>query len=213
MKALFSILSFFILTFLSAQPRFICAHLSDSSLNYLYIGADNQLNVAGTNIPAGYTLSITGDGASLTKYGDYGGYLVTVKQETDDIYITLLHNKKQVLRRQFKARIMPPFFVAMAGNYRDTTISRSRLFLNPYLVFTSPGNYYNLQGMVLSFTCSMMVNGDSVYLSANGNQLNTEQLKKIKELPSGSVILFENIRGMVAGGCLRKYPNFWIKIE
>ncbi|MEQ1678383.1 MAG: hypothetical protein ABL876_16935, partial [Chitinophagaceae bacterium] len=195
-----------------AQVNIICPGLTDSSLNYLYIGIDNPVEVVGKKIPAGYTLSISSGAGSLQKVNP-NKYILRTNVATDELVITMHQNKKVLFQKAFRTRMIAMPLACFPGGFRDTTISRSRLVANPFLILYFPDCYFRFIGRINSFRVFFTSTGDSISLTSTSNYFDNEQLRIIKELPSGSIIYFKDIWGDTGASHLVKLSPFWIKLE
>lgn len=196
----------------AAQTDIICSKLTDSSLNYFYIGVDNPIAVIGNRITDNYTVTISGGGAMITKESA-NNYIVKATTVTDECKVVIIgKNGKVILKKDFKVRVIREPVATLSG-IKDTTVSRNRILLNPFLSIVIPNCYFQLNYKVLSFSATFINESDSIYTTAIDNLLSLEQMKLIKEAVAGSKIYFDNIRAIGPDERARKFPPFWIKIQ
>ena len=90
----------------AAQTDIICAKLTDSSLNYFYIGLDNPITIIGDRKIDNYTVTISGGGAIITKVSA-NNYIVRATTVTDDCRVVIVgKNGKVILKKDFKVRVV-----------------------------------------------------------------------------------------------------------
>ena len=206
------LISFSLFTILSvtvySQINIINESLTDSSKNIFYIGVDNRISIIGL---ADNTIAITGGGGAIYKTGK-GQYVVRVSTPTDDCKIILINGTKNIFRKSYKVRTIGELVATLSG-IRDTTVSRNRVLLNPFLSIVIPNCFYQHNLQVVSFSAIFINNRDSITTMANGNLLSQEQINLVKEASPGSNIYFDNIRGRGPDSRTRIFHPFWIKIQ
>ncbi len=197
----------------SAQINIICPKLIDTTLNYFYIGVDNPIKVVGKNVSDNNIVSISGGGASLTKISA-NNYIVRATTITDDCRIVIIEKTgKVILKKDFKVKVIGDLVAGLDG-LRDTTLSKSRILLNPFLSITIPGCYYKMDFQIISFMSSFDIERDSIINTiATGNFLTPEQIDLVKKAESGSMITFEDLKVIGPDGRTRKLVPFLIKIQ
>ena len=191
------------------QVNIINESLTDSSMNIFYIGADNKIRITG--ITDNYNITISGGGGILHKAGK-GQYFVWVLAPTDLCELVLLKGTRKILQKNYKVRTMADQIATLSG-IKDTTVSRNRILLNPFLSIVIPNCYYQHNVRVVSFTAAFIYENDSIPTTAIDNLLSQEQLRLVKEAVAGSKIYFDNIRVLGPSDRTRKLSPFWIKIE
>lgn len=202
---------FFIVIKSSAQVNIICPKLTDSSLNYFYIGVDNAMEIVGGKIQNIHA-SISGGGAMMTTTSP-GRYIVRVNSETDDCRVSLTGiDGKMILSKTFKVRTIPDPVTTLAGQ-KDTTLSKNRILLNPFLLVVLPGCYMKNYFSITSFQFTLSKNGDSLSFINTGSRFEAPVIDMIKKAESGSKMDFTEIRGVGPDSRTRKLKPFWIKIE
>jgi hypothetical protein len=211
MKYIF-ILIFLLFTSVShGQINIINQSLTDSSLDFLYIGVDNRISVTG---PAGnYSMAISGGGGTILKDGK-NQYVVRVNSVTDLCELILLKGPKNIFRKGYKVRTIPELIVT-AGGLRDTTVKAGVLLANPFISIVFPGCYFRISYKVTSFEATFIKDADSTSTTIinNGNIFSPEQIKMIKILKPDDEIFFEHIRVMGPDNRGHILPSFWIKIK
>lgn len=196
--------------FVFSQFNVTCLNLTDTTKNIFYIGIDNQIRVSTTNNFNKYQIEVEGAGGSLTKI-DLNEYIVRVSA-LQTCYLTIKQNGKQVFFKEFNVYKIGNAVATLSG-IRDTTVSRNRILLNPFLSIVIPNCYLQVNSRVVAFNATFINNGDSIPTIANGNFLSQEQISLVKGADPGSKIYFDRVRA-AGPDDLRGYsPPFWIKIE
>ena len=152
-----------------AQTDIICLKLSDSTENIFYIGVDNPIKIVSKNDMGNYNIAIVGGTGWLTKTGR-NEYVVRVAGVTDTFIIAINQYNRNVFKKQFKIRTIPAPIATLNGMY-DTTLSKSRILVNPFLSVTFPGCSFQLHMPVVSFRSVFIDGNDSNFVSASGNRL------------------------------------------
>lgn len=209
MRYLFAPVFLFFFFTSRGQINIINRSLVDSSMNYLYIGIDNNIVVKG-NVEE-FKMVIVGGGGSITKDGA-DQYYVRVNSQTDLCEIQLWESKKIVIKKLYKVRVIKNAAATFAGS-RDTTVRKAIILANPFLKIIIRDCYWRHYYRVVSFSTTFVLYGDSITLYTLGERLSNEQLMNIKLLNVGENIMFDNIK--VAGPDSRcsSAPPFWIKVE
>lgn len=207
---------FFILPFIavksSAQTDIICLNLTDSTQSYFYIGVDNPIKVTGQKFPDNYSVNISGGSATITKVSP-NNYIVRVTSVTDEFKIWITDKKGKIFfEKTFKTRTIPAPIETLSG-LRDTTLSRNRILLNPFLSIVFPECYFRLNMPIISFDATFINAGDSISTIGDKNFLSKEQIKLIKEMEPGTKIYFSNFRTLGPDDGDRYLRPFWIRIE
>ncbi len=196
----------------SAQVNIICPKLTDSTLNYFYIGVDNPIEIAGIKDPGNYAVTISGGRATMTR-ASTGKYIVRASSETKNCQVQLIKNNKTVFKKDFIVSMIPDPAAGLAGYY-DTAMSRNAILLNPFLTVFLPNCYIkNYMIKVTSFQVTLIENNDSLSSTIRGAALGGYELDLIKKAGPGSKLLFDEIRAVLLDGRTRKLVSFWITIE
>lgn len=195
----------------SAQINIICPRLTDSTLNFFYIGVDNPVEIVGIKMSTNNKISIAGGRASIISVGG-NRYSVRTGMVSDSCLINIYEGRKEIFRKQFKSRMIPDPLATLAG-LRDTAVSKNLVLLNPLLSIIFPGCYFRHNMQVTSFNATFINRSDSLLTNTTGYFLSQKQIKMIKEAEAGSKILFETIRATGPDERSRKLSSFWIKIE
>jgi hypothetical protein len=210
MKPSFLVISLFICALCMAQPDFINRSLTDSTLNYLYIGVDNAVELTGYKHTQ-FQVTISGGGGSVMTAGS-NRYIIRVSTIDTCTLAVRGNNGKEVLQKKYLTRLAPSPVASLAGS-RDTVISRSRVLLNPYLSVILPGSFFRSKYRVILFIATFIQDNDSIGTTAMNNLLSSEQVKIIKTLKSRDQINFDEIRALGPDGRSEKLPPFWIRIQ
>lgn len=212
----------------SAQINIICPLLTDSTLNYFYIGVDNPIEIVGLKITPEHKIAISGEGSTVfsgkeSKYtpgnsiftAGENRYIVRTRTYSDSCFILIYKGKKEIFRKRFISRAIPypDLTVATKARMDGKTISRDTLLRYPFLSATPPGSYLKDCYQVVSFYISVEIKDSVLSASATGSQFSAEQVELIRNAGKSSFLTIENIRALCPDGRTRKLPPFWIKIE
>lgn len=206
-------ISFFISVFssviASGQFNVTCLKLTDSTKNIFYIGVDNPIRVSAKKNFSSYQIEIENAGGSLTKT-DLNEYIVRVSAP-GTCFLTIKQNGKQVFYEEFNVYTIGNPVATLAG-IRDTSVSRNRILLNPFLSIVIPNCYLQFNYNLYSFSATFINDRDSITTIVNGIFLSQEQINLVKGADPGSKIYFDRIRA-TGPDDLRGDSPFWIKIE
>lgn len=204
MKIVFFLFYMGLLQSASAQPRINCPKLTDSSLNYLYIGVDNPIELVDIKIPAeNVTVSISGGGGTLMKVGPYK-YVVRVTTVTDNVLINISNKTKLLFNEQFKVRIIgEPKYNWESG----TTIKRDSLLKQPFLSLTIRGYYYKLGYEIVSYVATIDDGEAIVAYAITGSNFSPKFINHLQTKKNGTTLTFDDIRAKGPDGISRKIPS------
>lgn len=187
--------------------------LTDSTLPYLYIGADNTIEIDWEKQnPSDHLISIHGGGGSISAVGE-NKFIVRVNTVTDDCSIRISNKKgKTILNKAYKVRVIENIMVSLDG-LRDTTVSKSRILKNPLLTLTSRDCFYQFNIAIVSFEISVDIKDQIAVAPALGNYLTEKQIDLIKNANEDGLLTIDNIRALGADGRSRKLPSIAIYIK
>ncbi|MFN8289729.1 MAG: GldM family protein [Chitinophagaceae bacterium] len=207
------LLSCLLLSNINGQVQVINLSLTDSSLNYFYIGADNLLKVNWKGIdPLTATISVLDGAGRITKTDDTH-FFVQVITVTDSCRLEIRQKGGKLLfGRYYKCRVINPV-IARPGNLSDSVVTVKEVLINPYITALSPGCFYDLRYQIVSFSTDIIHDGETAFIAAYGNLFNPEQLKLIKTLVHGDQIYFHDIRINYADSRTSQLPPFRIYIK
>lgn len=210
MKASLLIICLFLTCAASAQPRINCTNLTDSSLNYLYIGADNPIELANLKIPAeNVVISISGGGGSITKVAPYK-YIVRVRTVTDNATITISNKTKFAFKEEFKVRhIAEPKY-----NWESGTITnRDSLLKQPFLSLTGPDGYYKQTYEIVSYVATIDDGEAIVSYAITGSNFSPAFINHLQTKKNGTLLTFDDIRAKGPDGTSRKIPSIALYLK
>ncbi len=210
MRSIFFVIFLFSSIFAFGQFNISCLRLTDSTKNIFYIGADNPIRVSKTKKSSNYQIIIEGAGSSLFKRG-LNDYLVGVSTP-GTCSLRIKQNGKQVFYKEFKADTLPKPVATLNGMH-DTTVSKKRILINPFISVIMPNCLYQHGYRVISFQAIFINGNDSTYTVANGNHLTEEQIRLVKSENQFNKIYFDQIRALCPECRTQPLPPFWLKIE
>ena len=192
------------------QVEIINRDINDISLNIFYKGVDNHIRLKAGDNTSSYKVSVMGAGSSILNL-DNSEYLVRVHgNETCKVIIS--RNNKTVLVKNYKVDVIGNPTATLNG-VRDTTVSKNKILLNPFLVVLIPDCYYRHHTWVVSFHATFIHQGDSIVTYAAGHSFSAEQVKLTKRLDIGDKILFNEVRAGGPDTRISKLHSFWINVE
>jgi hypothetical protein len=184
--------------------------LTDSTLPLLYVGVDNRLIlVGGAYDVSKYEMNVS-DAASVTKIG-INEYQVRVGF-VGICTVTYKEDGKIRFQKSYKTAYIPDP-IATVNGFWNTSLSKAKLTLNPFLRVLIPNCYYRFHYEVISFYATFIRGFDSVSLATKSKLLSKEQIKMLGNLESGDTIFFDKIYVIGPESHTRVLAPFWIKIE
>lgn len=189
-----------LLFFFAATPAFSSGavemfnlSLTDSSLNYLYMGVTNKLRVTGLENYEGLKLSL-GNGTATQDTVTKNIFTVSVNKFGVNMLV-LYQNETEVLKKEFtNAPVNKPF--GMLAENKDTIQAVLKIYPNPVVGFYIPVCDYNFQAKVVSFKVTFKRKTGYVLktYAVNGNKLYGEHLLVLKQLEPGDKIVISDVK-------------------
>lgn len=197
----------------SSQVQVINRSLTDSTLNYFYIGEDNALEVKWNGVnPATAGVAISDGGSTITRI-DKDRYIVRVTTTTDSCHLRFYQNgNKMLVDRYYKCRYINPI-VARLGDITDSIITVREILINSFVRAISPDCFYKIRFWITSFSADIIHDGETVFTTAYGSLLTQEQLKLIKTLVQGDQIYFHSMRSTGPDNRGKLLPAFRVYIK
>lgn len=210
MKASLVIICLFLIAAAAAQPRINCPALTDSSLNYLFIGVDNPIELVDLKIPAeNVVISISGGGGSITKVGPYK-YVVRVTTVTDHVLINISNKTKLLFSEQFKVRTIGE----RKYNWESgSTTKKDSLLKYQFLSLTIPGCYFKLNYEILSYEASIGNNDFIDTYTITGNFFSAALVRRLYTKNNDTILTFDNIRVKGPDGRSHRSPFIVLYLE
>lgn len=178
-----------------------------SETKILYLNHNNTLQISGVEIDSLYTVMIGND--SLIAFENKYHYTPSFKDKKQDT-IRIYDENKIIHEEIFKIRRLS-FPKVYYGELRDTFVTKQYLSDNLGLVLSYEPEIYIPCSYILSFEASIIRNDGAEYLFDEnglwekrlvkknkfkydaGSQFSKRQLRKIKQMKSGEVILFKYV--------------------
>ena len=184
--------------------------LTDSSLRILYIGVENRLKFSGIKNPEEIILTLVGGGASLSK-DEKSRYIVHASAQ-GIATLSVYQRGKLVKTIEYKVMLLGRLKAGLNGHW-NKPMRKNEILFNPRLTIAFDSSWLKHNIKVVSFTMRTQLNGDSVFIDSENNQLTPQQLAVIRQLNTGSEVVFERIRTNGPEGRTVTFYSFWIKIE
>lgn len=194
MKIVLLVLSFSFSLLSAGQVKIVNESLSDSTVDYFYIGVDNKVSISG--IPAdGQKFSVMATGATQMRIAT-GGYIIRVNSVTDSCRLIISADGKIIATRIYKVRILPPP-IAVIGtlNTRDT-VTVEELLADTRLKVELPGCYFkhDMQVTDYMFVISKAKVMEDIYQKpSHGHQLSSWERDQILNCKPGAQIVVDKI--------------------
>ena len=194
MKKVISFLLFLLPIALSAQIDIFNLSLTDSSLNYIYMGVENKLRVTGLANTDNIKLVLS-NGKTVQDTIEKNIFYARVSNFNIDT-AKLYRNDSLILKKEFVNTKINAAKTIFAG-LTDSTATVDQIFSGKAVLdFTIPLCEYNFNTTISSFKVVFMRKNGFVlktYL-VKGNQLSGEQLIVLKQLEKGDKIIFTEIK-------------------
>ncbi|MEW6469854.1 MAG: GldM family protein [Bacteroidota bacterium] len=175
---------------LVSQVDIVNISLTDSTLNYLYIGVNNKVRVTGTDGDLGMTSS----SGKVVKDSASGIFYVTEHVFTIDT-LKVYRNGQLILAKDFiTQKVNTPR--ALLSGLKDSTATLVQIVPNPVLTVHIPNCEYNFSASVSSFKVSFYRKTGALLKSyeVKGNKMSGEHLVVLKQLMPGDKIKFSDIK-------------------
>lgn len=184
--------------------------LTDSSLNILYIGIGNQIQIKTADNPRSYRLTVKGAETTLTAT-DTAHYTLRV-YSTDTCILTVSKNGRPVLYKKYVPVPLTEGHATLNGTY-NAPMSISKILINPFLKIVFPNSYYKHDYRIIRFSAKFLLDSDSMFVQLPGTRLDTKSLALIRQLSPGDTLYFYDIVVGCSSGRNTQAPPFWIKLE
>jgi hypothetical protein len=181
--------------------------VQDSSV--LYIGIANAIQIVNTKNPFFEIRSASG---RLRSTGNpFIFELRPAGPGSDTVY--LFDGNEVLLKKAFKAVYLPPI-EAKLGTLRKEEATQEEIYINGWLVLTIPNCTCKTSFEVSSFEIEF--DGEDVneeIMKIEGDRVTTKARKIIKNLKSGDVVYFDNIKAKNDDGRVIDVPGFSITVK
>jgi hypothetical protein len=194
---------------LLGQVDILNIDLTDSTLNFIYTGLDNDLLITGLRDTS--ELKFTGYKIKVTRNKDR---LIATSSSVGIDTLKVFKKDKLLLAKVFEIRKWATPFVRL-GDIKDTVASVQEIILNPVLIYVRQ-DYYRYYSWVEQFALTITgAKGNTLrpLESVEGNRLTEEMLRDIKKLKPGNKLSFEFIRIACADCSRPTMPAFTIMIK
>ncbi len=213
MKIVLLVLSFSFSLLAAGQVKIVNESLSDSTVDYFYIGVDNKVSISG--IPADeQKFSVMVTGATLRRIAA-GVYIIRVSSVTDSCRLIISADGKLIATRIYKVRALPPP-IALIGtlNSRDT-VTVEELLADTRLKVELPGCYFkhDLQVTDYIFLISKGRTENIYQYPSHSRQLSSSERLRIMNCEPGALITIVNIRSNNSATSKADLPPILILIK
>lgn len=169
--------------------------ISLPEMNVLYIGYPNKITVSGGGVGAEKIgINVAGGGASYTKTAP-GEFIVNVSQQTDNCTISAMADGKNIGALTYRVRQMPEPIATVGGMKSGTYVNAGTIQAQSGVGAYIENFPLNLKYTVTRFTVvGTNEDGDIIKEVCNGNTFTPRAKQMMKNLKSGDIITFEEIR-------------------
>lgn len=181
-------------------------------MNVLYLGADNPLSIAVSEVPDS-KLTVTISNGTIRKEG--AGYIANPRQEGSAIIQVFAEvNGEKVLTGSMEFRVKPiPDPLAKIAGRKAGPISKKKL-LEQKTVDVFISNFdLDIRFTVTGFKVSTTIQGFVQEVTSESNKITEEQKSLFQKLSVGSKVYFEDIKAVGPDGRLRQLPIIALTIE
>lgn len=186
--------------------------IAPTKMNILYLGADNPLSIAVSEVPDS-KLTVTISNGTIRKEG--AGYIANPGQEGSAIIQVFAEvNGEKVLTCSMEFRVKPiPDPIAKIAGRKAGPISKKKL-LEQKTVDVFISNFdLDIRFTVTGFKVSTTIHGFVQEVTSESNKITEEQKSLFQELSVGSKVYFEDIKAVGPDGRLRQLPIVALTIE
>jgi gliding motility-associated protein GldM len=195
-----------------AKPSTVIA-VSPLKMAVLYIGVDNPVEIAISDVPMKY-ITATVDSGEIENNGA-GQFVIRINNDINvtkvNVYETYNGISTKIGERMFRVKKVPDP-VATIASTTGGNVLRSMLAASGGLIPVMKDFDFELFFTITSFTMSINVKGDLIEKSATGNKLTAEMIFLINQAQKGSKIYFEDIKAVGPDGKIRTLSPVNLKV-
>ncbi len=168
--------------------------LSDSTVNYFYIGVLNQVKISGIS-KAERTVTIAGAGATIQWIG-FDNYMVNVFSLTDDCMLSVYRKNKLVATKIYKVRNLPLPEARIGQIKNGDKVTKQELLADTKVNIVLPGCYLKHNLKILSYQLTIGTERiDDIFTKANtSDQFSGTQRDHIRRCYPGDRVIMDNIK-------------------
>ncbi len=197
--------------FMSARPA---AVVSPTKMNVFYIGVDNPVSVSVPGVPAEKVRANISTG-SMVPSGPKGSFKVNVKggQKCNiTVSADFGGTMKPMGNFEFRIKQVPDPVAFFGGKKATDVISKAALLASQGVIANMENFDFDLKFQVLSFECSMTVNGVEATTKSNGNMVSQEMKQYLLKAKNGSKVYIESVKVKGPDGTVRTIPGITLKV-
>lgn len=194
MKIILIAISFFFSLRSAGQVKIVNESLTDSTVDYFYIGVENKISISGIS-SSNYKINISSLYATLTKIAA-DEYIVRVNSPTDSCQLSILADGKIIFARYYKVRVLPDQIITLGSfNNRDRdTATIEEILADSKLRVELPGCYFKHNVKVAAYYSTIGTEQtETVHLKPTpGDQLTSWERNRILRCSPGDMIILSN---------------------
>jgi hypothetical protein len=180
----------------------LVAAVSPDKMNVFYLGADNPVTVAVSNISP-EKVKVTIDNGTIT--GSKGNYIVR-PNKIGKATVKVYDGNKQVGYWEFRVKAVPDPVAKVAGK-KGGEISISKLLEAEKVLIDMEYFDFDIKFEATAFIISANIEGTAKEIKSTSPQITEDQKALIKQLKTGDKLIFNNIIAKGPDGRIRElYP-------
>jgi len=196
----------------SKQSKVIA--VSPIKMNILYIGVDNPIEIAISDVPAKYITATIENGA-IQKLDD-GEFSVKVSRGISITKINVYENfngcTTKIGEKIFRVKQIPDP-IACIGGINSGRLNKNIIAASQMLVAKFENFDFDLPFKITSYTFLIMSHGDIIPVAVSGNILPADIINKINKASPGTKIYFEDIKAVGPDGINRTLSPICVKLQ
>lgn len=190
--------------------------ISATSMNVLYVGVNNPLNIAVSGITKDNIFPTISCG-SLTPDRSNGGWIARVpadcKEARINVSATINGVRKNMGFESFRVKRLPDPTPYIAG-IKEGFINRESLILSGKIVLTMPADFeFEYTYNILSFNMKMQRGFTDYQFESKSEKLTDEMKAELKKTNRGQIIIFDEIIARGPDGTNRTLAPLYLSIK
>jgi hypothetical protein len=187
----------------------IVTAIAPTKMNVLYIGLDNPVKIAISEIDAN-RIGVTVDNGTIK--GEKGEYIVSPK-DVGLAKIVVSANDKAIDSAEFRVKAVPDPVAKVAGIKGSGAIDQAFLLEQKGVVAEMENFDFDLCFKVVEFTVSTVVGKFAVDRSVKSNMFTQEQYDLIRKVQKGKKVYIESIKAVGPDGTIRMLGSIALTIK
>lgn len=183
----------------SQNKHHVVAAVAPVKMNVLYVGVDNPIRIAASGYETS-ELNVSIDNGTIT--GKNGKYIVRPNMQGNANVIVVNNKGKVIYKTDFRVKTVPDPLAKICGR-RGGAIEKEFLLEIDEVVIELDNFDFDMKWEITEFTISISPNGYIKEYKSNSSRITEDQKKLIKELNSGGMVIFGDIKCKGPDGMIR----------